>query len=425
MTRVLIVGAAGGMAQVVAQQLASCEPRVSLTVADIRTDAVEQLAASLGADRARALTLDLFDADALRRAVEDADLVLLAAGPFMRTAVPVLEACIAAKVPYLDFCDDPEGILAALALDERVRAAGIPAYIGCGASPGISNLMAVEVAGQLDEVESIDVVWCAGDEGPSQLGPAVVEHLIHMVSGTADTWIDGRAATVELGHSEVVSMRGEVGDLRVYEVAHPEPVTLPRRFPGVRRVRCLGAMLPLPVTGMTKGLGDAVVAGELPMADAVRFLIDVSAERDATAHGWRYALGGMWEQVRRGESSLNDLLTFLAGAATGQHEPWVGGLLVRASGVKDGVRTTVARRSVSGVEGGWNSMADSTGCCVAAFVSLALDADGSTGVLSPEDWVEPAAFYATLATHGFPPEVVVEPYFEVTVEAGTSRLNGQ
>jgi hypothetical protein len=50
-----------------------------------------------------------------------------------------------------------------------------------------------------------------------------------------------------------------------------------------------------------------------------------------------------------------------------------------------------------------------TGACTAAFMLLALDGLGDlAGVLAPEDWAEPQAYYAALARAGALPHEIVE-----------------
>lgn len=57
---------------------------------------------------------------------QGADLVLHAAGPFQRrTECNVLEACIAARVPYIDICDDADYSQRAKALHQKCAAAAI------------------------------------------------------------------------------------------------------------------------------------------------------------------------------------------------------------------------------------------------------------------------------------------------------------
>ena len=124
---------------------------------DIRPELLDPLVKRLPNGRATAGRLDLYDRDSLRKAVDGAALVVLGAGPYVRTSAPVIEACLEAKVPYLDFDDDVESTEHALTLHDKAVAAGIPIYVGCGASPGMSNVLVVDAAGALDTVENIDV----------------------------------------------------------------------------------------------------------------------------------------------------------------------------------------------------------------------------------------------------------------------------
>ena len=413
--RIVVIGAAGEMNREALKRIVAHEPEVALHLTDIDADAVARVAEELGGahswDR-----LDLFDAAALRSAIKGASLVLNGAGPYMRTAEPVMEACLDEGVTYLDFDDDPESTLAALRIDAKANEAGVSLLIGCGASPGYTNVLAVDVVDQLDSVESIDVFWSSGDEGARPFGTAVLEHCLHMLEGQATSFRNGELTTIDLGHSEVADMGSAVGRIRLYEVAHPEPITLPRRFPGLESARCLGTFDPVPVTGLFKGLAKAVYADELTMEDATRFLQAILADAEADLKPWRYALGGMWEQVLTGEVELDEMLGVLRAAAAGEHVPYLCMVRVEASGTKDGRPCTVARR-LGYAPDGWKSMADVTGACTAAFVSLALSASVPAGVLSPEDWVSPAEYFAKLEAHGAAAESVVEPDYLYSLPA--------
>ncbi|MFJ8660407.1 hypothetical protein [Streptomyces sp. NPDC093795] len=82
----------------------------------------------------------------------------------------MITACIELKVPYLDFDDDVESTQHALGLADKAQEAGIPLCIGCGASPGMSNVLAVDAANELDTVEDIEMFWTVGDERPASVG---------------------------------------------------------------------------------------------------------------------------------------------------------------------------------------------------------------------------------------------------------------
>ena len=134
-TRVVFIGAAGEMCRLAIERFATASDH-SLVLADINIDALQQLIAKLPAERATALKLDLNDRPALLAATKGAALVVLGAGPYIKTSEPVLTACLENKVPYLDFDDDVESTTAALALNEKAKKEGVPCFIGCGSSPG-------------------------------------------------------------------------------------------------------------------------------------------------------------------------------------------------------------------------------------------------------------------------------------------------
>jgi hypothetical protein len=350
---------------------------------------------------------DLFDATALRQIVNGARLVVLGAGPYLRTAAPVLDACLAWGVDYLDLSDDIEPTQEALERDESVRAAGISCFLGCGASPGLLNVMAVDAADELDVVYSIDACWCTGDEGPRPYGAAVIEHLMHIAAGPCVSWREGRSVSDEsFTTCESVAMGGGLGAVPLYQCAHPESTTLPRRYPSARSIRVLGGLDPAPVNAIARGVAVAVRDGKMEKDTAVRFFQDIMQDKPGSLSGWRYALPELVAQVRRGETSWRELGRFVKDAARSKHDPYRGGLLARARGSIDGhAAEVVVRTERSGPDTFlWQSMGTVTGTSAAAFMALALDrpAASSAGVLCPEDWVRPIDFYRALISVGTP-----------------------
>lgn len=409
--RVVFIGAAGEMCRVAIERFARAGGDFELTLCDIRPELLQPLVKRLPAGRAEVRRLDLYDQDALFDVVRGAALVVLGAGPYIRTSEPVVTACIELKVPYLDFDDDVESTQHALSLADRAQEAGIPLYIGCGASPGMSNVMAVDAAGELDTVEDIEMFWTVGDERPA-VGRAVIQHLMHIAAGECLTWENGRPVVhesyVETG---TAPMGGGLGETLLYETAHPEPVTLPRRYPGARRIRCLGGMDPAPVNGLVKGLGQAIQSGRMTSDEAVDFMMAIVRSRFGTPVGWRHALSGMIGQVRRGESGTGELLKFLGASALRRRYTWRGGLLARVSGTRNGRPAVAVRRTpVSGPDSYLlASMATVTGTACAAFMVLALDEAGKrAGSFAPEDWADPEAFYTALERVGTPRHEIVE-----------------
>ena len=67
----------------------------------------------------------LGDESAVAKQLDGCDAVLHCAGPFSKTAAPMMKACIAAGVHYLDITGELEVIEAAAALGEQAKEAGV------------------------------------------------------------------------------------------------------------------------------------------------------------------------------------------------------------------------------------------------------------------------------------------------------------
>ncbi|MGW4534574.1 saccharopine dehydrogenase family protein [Nocardia sp. NPDC004340] len=404
--RIVFIGAAGEMCRLAIERFAVADGDWTLALYDIRPDLLDELVRRLPPGLATAGRLDLYDQRGLRDAIEGAALVVLGAGPYNRTAGPVMEACLRARVPYLDFDDDIESTLHALSLHDDARAAGVPMYIGCGASPGITNVLVADAAAELDRVDNIDVYWVVGDERGS-IGRAVLDHMLRVAAGPCVTWEHGgpvlHQSWVETRWTE---LGAGLGLTLVHETAHPEPVTLPRKYPDAKNIRCFGGLDPTPYNGLVRGVGLAVQRGRMPMSKAIDFLEALMTNRFGSLTGWRNALSGMRNLVRTGEATRTELIKFLALSAIGHTFPHKTALKVEVTGLRDGLPAVIGRRtSVSG-DGTYlfTNMAAATGTACAAFMVVALDDqnDSRAGVFTPEEWAEPERFYKALERVGTP-----------------------
>ncbi|RQP12578.1 MAG: saccharopine dehydrogenase [Microbacteriaceae bacterium] len=235
-----IVGA-GHMGRSALAILAEHEPQWSFTVVD--RDA-QSLAAAAQVDPARVRPLQV-DVSREALAIEGADVVLNMAGPFFAVSTRVAEAALAAGVPYLDIADDVEATESILALDEAARAASTSLVTGAGLSPGVSNWMAATLVAEYPEADELRVAWATHEPDPGGLAP--LRHMLHMAVVPALNIEDGEPR-------ESVGFRPEtageydfpapLGRIEAYDTAHPEPLTLHRRFPHLRRIVCQGSLRP-------------------------------------------------------------------------------------------------------------------------------------------------------------------------------------
>ncbi len=282
MGRVVVLGGAGGVGSVAVEALTHLEEAEEIVVADVSENAARELVDRLGSDpRLRAASVDVMDPDGLGGLIRDADVVLNCVGPFYRYGPPALRAAIGAGVGYVDVCDDLDATRALLGMDAAAREAGVTALIGMGNSPGLANVFVRLCADDLlDEVTAVDIFHIHGGE-PSE-GAAVLKHRVHAMVNDVPLFVDGEFIAVRqleasgAAHVRQVDFAG-VGTYPVYPYPHPETITLPATFPGLRRATNLGVVYPLSYFEMTQDLVRAGMAGEepIPVGDLEVAPIDV------------------------------------------------------------------------------------------------------------------------------------------------------
>lgn len=351
MARALVLGGGGGIGRVAARALACVDGGEQgfdeIVVADLRRAPAEEVAQAIG-PRARAITVDATSPASLAEALRGAQVVVGCVGPFYRFGVPMLEAAIAAKVDYVDVCDDLAPTRQMLELDGRAKAAGITAVVGMGNSPGLANVFVRLCADQLlDVVEAVDIYHVHGGE-PDE-GPAVLKHRIHAMTHDVPLFLDGRMETVRQleasgeAHVHEEEFRG-VGRLPVYPYPHPETITLPRHIPGLRRATNMGVVYPLSYFQLTQAMVRAGAASEAPIHVQGHEIVPLEftvahvlsqrprllAEAGVTGPGG--CLKVVAAGLRRGEPTRYELTVASKGAGAGEGTgipAAVGALLVR------------------------------------------------------------------------------------------------
>jgi saccharopine dehydrogenase-like NADP-dependent oxidoreductase len=141
----IVVLGGGLVGRVMARDLAR-EQDFHVTVADRD----EGTRSRLRAEGLFAVPLDLADDAAVRRAIEDADVVVGAAPGHM--GFRLLRLVIEAGKPYADIAFMPENFLE---LDALAKARGVTAVVDCGVAPGLSNLLCGRAEHEFDSVETM------------------------------------------------------------------------------------------------------------------------------------------------------------------------------------------------------------------------------------------------------------------------------
>jgi len=238
-TNILIVGAGAQGAPCVA--ILARQPGVARILIGTRELAdAASVRDRVGSPKVAAAEFDARQPDAITRAVRESlgtvDVVIDLTPSFI--SVPVMEAALALNAHYVNTAACPEHLAQLiqgkpLELADRFAAAGRTALLGCGASPGVVNIVCRRYCDELDTVERIEIR--AGFHIPAQK---------EMIKTWTPTWCpeqqyfdycdppclfhDGRHEHMPVFHEpETYDFGGNLGEIQVTHHAHDEQYSLP------------------------------------------------------------------------------------------------------------------------------------------------------------------------------------------------------
>ncbi len=232
--RIIVFGGAGDMGSRAVEDLAGSSGVDQVTIADREVTVADKLAASLRGQGAPVdvKAVDANDHNALVEAMRGFDVAASALGPFYRFETRLARAAIEAGVDYASICDDWSAAQAVLdECDEDARKAGRTIITGLGTSPGLSNIAIRHMAGQMDRARRVDVNVYQPLTGGG--GEAVFKHMMYITTGEVAVWREGKQAMVTACSEERVVEFPHFGRIKVWNMGHAEPVTVPRFIPGV------------------------------------------------------------------------------------------------------------------------------------------------------------------------------------------------
>ena len=244
--RIIVIGGSGEMGSAASYDLTKSSGMEEVVIAS-RSSKKSDLHPKLkDSELVRVENTDVNDHQQLVETIRGYDAVINCVGPFYSTGFKVAQAAIDAGVDYVDIADDYDAVekMQDPELDRAAREADITLLYGMGADPGTANLLAKYGADKMDSVEEIEFFWVLGASDCK--GKAVWEHVLHMNTGLVPQFIDGTLQQIPAGSEcEVVDFIEPFGECEVHFVGHPEPLTIPHYFEGVKRVVNKGGMLPI------------------------------------------------------------------------------------------------------------------------------------------------------------------------------------
>lgn len=356
--RAVIVGGAGAIGRRVAALLAWHHSVEALVIADVDPTSAADVAARLG-PIATAVWTDFSNMAEARDAFEGADVAIGCLGAHPGIERRIVETALDARIPYVGNCDDWKATEEILELDPDATEAKTLVVTGLGASPGLTNLMAVHAAKDLDELVEIRISWVGSTNSPS--GVEAAGHTLKSFAGPVRVYSGGGWRFLKAGGArEQVWFPEPVGAVDVVTCRHPEPIMLARRFPEARNI---------------------VVKGSLGIAflqDAMRVASRIGVSRRSLER-----VGG-----------LPGIETWLPGVGLLGGGPRWSALRVEVRGTRDG-------RPMTSILGAVDSMQNlAAGPLAAAATMIGDGALKGAGVVTPEEVIDPTAMMKILASWG-------------------------
>ncbi len=142
------------------------------------------------------LAVGLDEPGQLTRAVADVAAVLNAAGPFVATAPPLVQACLDAGTHYLDIAGEIPALQRLYARDEMARTKHVALIGGVGFGVMASNALVKYVADQLPGAITLEVAVKADNQQTSQ---GATKSLLEGLAGGGRVYRDGRLVPFRLG----------------------------------------------------------------------------------------------------------------------------------------------------------------------------------------------------------------------------------
>jgi len=230
--KVVVLGGAGAMGQVIVLDLAESPSVDQVVIADFNKDKAEELAKTVGSAKVSAAFADLNDAKGLVNVLRGANIVINSTPYYFN--VRVMEAALDAGCHYMDLGGLFHVTREQLKLHDRFQHKNLLAVLGMGAAPGMTNVMAAAAAEQLDTVDSIDIVVGAIDfvEVDHPLAPPyALDTILDEYTKEPMVFQDGEYLAKPPMSGEVsIDFPKPVGTCSAILTLHSEVLTLPETY---------------------------------------------------------------------------------------------------------------------------------------------------------------------------------------------------
>lgn len=159
--KIALLGGAGAMGRVTLHDLLESPDVAEILVGDLNLEAATTLIESLGDERLEAAGVDVRDVEGTAQLIKGYDVLINSTQYYFN--IEVMKAALQAGLHYLDLGGLFHMTKKQVVLDEDFRKANLLAVLGCGSTPGMTNVMARYACDRLEEVDSVDIKIGAAD----------------------------------------------------------------------------------------------------------------------------------------------------------------------------------------------------------------------------------------------------------------------
>lgn len=235
--KIIVLGGAGDMGSRAVEDLASTQGVKRVTIADRNQTVAVEIAGRLsnGPSKVDHVAVDANDHASLVSAMKGYNVAASALGPFHLFEAKLVRAALDAGVDYCSICDEWDAAEAVFdRYDQEARRRGRFILTGLGASPGLSNVGVRYLGRSMDKIRRVDIyVYQPLDAGG---GEAVLRHMLFIMTGKTAVWRGGKRVMIPACSEEREVEFPQFGKIRLWNMGHSEPVTIPRFMPGIDEV---------------------------------------------------------------------------------------------------------------------------------------------------------------------------------------------
>jgi short subunit dehydrogenase-like uncharacterized protein len=258
--------------------------------------------------------------------------VVHAAGPFVHTATPMMEACLASRAHYLDITGEIAVFERGFRRNERALAAGITLCPGVGFDVVPSDYLAARVAAQLPGATHLELAFATRGEVSRGTALTAIEGLDQ---GNAER-IEGRIVTLPPG---AVARLVPFADKERHCVGIPwGDVSTAYHSTAIPNVRTMMAMPPNQQKWMRRMGAWPRLIGSAPIKAIARSLVKrrlTGPDESTRGAGWTQ----LWCEARKGDERVSGTLTCEEGYQLTAKTAWGAAEACASGGVPAGFQT--------------------------------------------------------------------------------------